>query len=290
MSSFTKARLRARTAVYLAAISVSVAAGVGGAYLAGQALADKTGAAKPAQLAAASHGALGAASQHPAGQGAASPPPPGLFHRTAFEASAPFQFADIAASAHDLDCLTAAVYYEARGETAAGQAAVAQVVLNRVRHPAFPKTVCGVVYQGAGSGACQFSFACDGAADRRREPEAWARARAIAQHALDGYVMTGVGHATHFHLASLGVAWSGQMIRIAQVGQHVFYAFGGRHSALTAKGVSASAPPPDTPPPGPPADGGQVAAAVASEPPSAAAKPATDVATAQPAVQAATPS
>ena len=80
-------------------------------------------------------------------------------------------------SASELDCLTQAVYFEARGETPRGQAAVAQVVMNRVNHPAFPKTVCGVVYQGAArSTGCQFSFACDGSMRRGREAAAGARA------------------------------------------------------------------------------------------------------------------
>src|SRR5262249_55624357 len=83
------------------------------------------------------------------------------------------------ASSRDLDCLASAVYYEARGESAAGQAAVAQVVLNRARHPAFPKTICGVVFQRAGGG-CQFSFACNGAMRRPKEPAAWSRAQAVA--------------------------------------------------------------------------------------------------------------
>jgi hypothetical protein len=285
---FNKARLRVRPAAFAAAISVLAAAGVGGAYFAGQAFADNAGATKVTLRLVDLRVAYGAATQHSGAIQASVTPAPGLLHRTAFDASAPFQFAGVADSSRDVDCLTAAVYYEARGETAAGQAAVAQVVLNRVRHPAFPKTVCGVVYQGVGSGTCQFSFACDGAADRRREPAAWARARSVAQQALNGYVMAGVGHATHFHLASLGVAWSGQMIRIAQVGQHVFYAFGGRHSALAARAVSVSDPAPDAPPPGPPADGGAIEVAVAAEPPATpTVKPAADVAAAQPPAQAA---
>jgi hypothetical protein len=85
---------------------------------------------------------------------------------------------DIAAS---LQCLTAAVYYEARSEGQEGQRAVAQVVLNRVRHPAFPKSVCGVVYQGSQRRTgCQFSFTCDGSLRARREAGAWARARQVA--------------------------------------------------------------------------------------------------------------
>ena len=131
-------------------------------------------------------------------------------------------------SARDVDCLTAAVYYEARGETAAGQAAVAQVVLNRVRHPAFPKTVCGVVYQGVHTGnGCQFSFACDGAIGRPHEAEAWRRSQAVAMHALAGGVMTAVGDATHFHSTSVGSGVGRGMVRVAQIGLQVFYKFSG---------------------------------------------------------------
>ena len=131
-------------------------------------------------------------------------------------------------SVRDVDCLTAAVYYEARGETAAGQAAVAQVVLNRVRHPAFPKTVCGVVYQGVHTGAgCQFSFACNGAIGRPREVAAWRRSQEVAMHALAGGVMTAVGDATNFHALSAGSGVGRGMVRVAQIGLQVFYKFSG---------------------------------------------------------------
>jgi hypothetical protein len=131
-------------------------------------------------------------------------------------------------SARDVDCLTAAVYYEARGETAAGQAAVAQVVLNRVRHPAFPKTVCGVVYQGVHTGnGCQFSFACNGAVDRPHEAAAWRRSQEVAMHALAGGVMSAVGDATHFHALSAGSGVGRGMVRVAQIGLQVFYKFSG---------------------------------------------------------------
>lgn len=143
-------------------------------------------------------------------------------------AAQPFRYVGALESSRDLDCLGAAVYYEARGETAAGQAAVAQVVLNRVRHPAFPKTVCGVVYQGANAGGCQFSFVCDGSMRRSREPAAWNRARAVAARALGGYVMTEVGSAVNFHVARMGSPWGGGMIRVSQVGSHIFYRMGGR--------------------------------------------------------------
>lgn len=141
----------------------------------------------------------------------------------------PFHFATGGAldSARDLDCLTEAVYYEARGEAAAGQAAVAQVVLNRVRHPSFPKTVCGVVFQGAhADGGCQFSFACDGSTRQPREPVAWRQAEKVAARALEGFVMPSVGSATHFHVAGLDPGWGPRLLRVAQIGLHVFYRFG----------------------------------------------------------------
>ena len=136
--------------------------------------------------------------------------------------------------ARDLDCLSAAVYYEARGESKTGQQAVAQVVLNRVRHPAFPKTVCGVVYQGAHTGVCQFSFACDGSTRRPREAIAWREARSVAARALSGFVMRVVGNSTHFHVANLGAVWGVGLMRVAQIGAHVFYKFSGRHTLQAA--------------------------------------------------------
>lgn len=145
-------------------------------------------------------------------------------------AAQPFRFGALNA-ARELECLSTAVYYEARGETPAGQAAVAQVVLNRVRHPAFPKSICAVVYQGAqNKRGCQFSFACDGSVARRREAGAWDRARRVAERALNGKVMPEVGNATHFHVASIRPNWS-NLLRVAQVGAHVFYRFGGRAGA-----------------------------------------------------------
>jgi len=128
----------------------------------------------------------------------------------------------------ELDCLTQAVYFEARGETVRGQAAVAQVVLNRVKHPAFPKTVCGVVFQGAASRGCQFSFACDGSMRRTREAGAWDRARKVAARAMSGVVLADVGSATHFHTTGVAPAWGPRMLRVSQVGLHVFYRFNPR--------------------------------------------------------------
>jgi spore germination cell wall hydrolase CwlJ-like protein len=141
-------------------------------------------------------------------------------------------------SARELDCLADAVYYEARGESSEGQAAVAQVVLNRTRRGGYPKTVCGVVYQGAQSHACQFSFACDGAIYKTREPGAWRRAQGVAARALGGFVMTEVRDATSFHVASLGAIWGGNLIRVAQIGTHVFYKLTG-HGGWSGHGARA---------------------------------------------------
>lgn len=140
--------------------------------------------------------------------------------------AAPFRLGGALEASRDMECLTQAVYYEARGETPAGQAAVAQVVLNRARHPAFPKTVCGVVFQGANSRVCQFSFACDGAMRARVEPTAWRRAERVAHRALSGEVMAEVGRATHFHTTSVSPAWGPRLTRVTQIGVHVFYRYG----------------------------------------------------------------
>lgn len=163
--------------------------------------------------------------------------PEGLLLRASFggvfnPAAAPFRLNGALDDSRDLECLTQAVYYEARGETPAGQAAVAQVVLNRARHPAFPKSVCGVVFQGASrGGVCQFSFACDGSMRRGRERGAWSRAQRVAARALSGTVMTVVGNATHFHTINVSPGWGPRLIRVGQVGLHVFYRFGGRGGA-----------------------------------------------------------
>lgn len=142
--------------------------------------------------------------------------------------------------ARAIDCLTAAVYYEAAWESPEGQRAVAQVVLNRVRHPAFPKTVCGVVFQGSERRTgCQFTFTCDGALARTPNEAAWSRARRVATAALNGYVMRKVGNATHYHADYVAPYWSPNLVKVASVGAHVFYrwtggwglppAFGGRY-------------------------------------------------------------
>ncbi len=127
-----------------------------------------------------------------------------------------------------LTCLAAAVYYEAAGEGLTGERAVAQVVLNRVRHPAFPNTVCGVVFQGSDRPTgCQFTFTCDGSLARVPSPGGWKMARQVAAQALQGRVEPEVGTATHYHANYVVPIWQASMDKIAQVGLHIFYRWKG---------------------------------------------------------------
>jgi spore germination cell wall hydrolase CwlJ-like protein len=138
-------------------------------------------------------------------------------------------------AARALDCLTAAIYYEARSEGVDGQRAVAQVVLNRVRNPAFPASVCGVVYQGSTrSTGCQFTFTCDGSLLARREPEAWERAGLVARAALAGDVYAPVGLATYYHATSVSPWWAPSLTRVTQIGAHIFYRWPGAWGGLSA--------------------------------------------------------
>jgi len=129
--------------------------------------------------------------------------------------------------ARAVDCLAAATWYEA-GDDAVGQRAVAQVVINRMRHPAFPKSVCGVVFQGQERRTgCQFTFTCDGAMTRTPSAVAWNRARDIARQALAGYVYTKVGHSTHYHTDWVVPYWSSSLDKVAEVHTHLFFRWTG---------------------------------------------------------------
>ena len=122
-------------------------------------------------------------------------------------------------------CLTAGVYFEARGENLKGQAAVAQVILNRVRNPAYPDTICGVVYQNDHwRNRCQFSFACDGIRDRVASPAHWAMARDVAMAVTAGKIfIPEVGSSTHYHATYVNPRWAGTMEKMKKIGLHVFY-------------------------------------------------------------------
>ena len=125
-------------------------------------------------------------------------------------------------------CLTAAIYYEAASEPDSGQRAVAQVVLNRVAHPAYPNTVCGVVYQGSERNTgCQFTFTCDGSLARKPSRLFWNRARSVARAALAGYVYAPAGLATHYHTIQIHPYWADKLSYLGTIGAHRFYSFGG---------------------------------------------------------------
>ena len=145
-------------------------------------------------------------------------------------AAAPFSMGKASAATREraLDCLTAAIYYEAARESPDGQRAVAQVVLNRVRHPAFPSSVCSVVYQGSTlPTGCQFTFTCDGSLLRPAERSYWQRARAIAAAALNGAVFAPVGMATHYHANYVVPVWAPNLVKDAAIGAHYFYRWKG---------------------------------------------------------------
>ena len=134
-----------------------------------------------------------------------------------------------------LTCLTQAIYYEAASEPDAGQRAVAQVVLNRVAHPAYPNTVCGVVYQGSErSTGCQFTFTCDGSLARVPSRQFWLRAESVARAALSGYVYAPAGLATHYHTIAVHPYWADKLNYLQTIGAHRFYALGGPAGAPNA--------------------------------------------------------
>lgn len=127
--------------------------------------------------------------------------------------------------AQSLQCLTQAIYYEARNQSADGQRAVAQVVLNRVRHPDYPDSVCGVVFQGSQRATgCQFSFTCDGSINAGvNDRGAWDRAERIAAAALSGSVYRPVGLALNYHTTAIMPYWAPSLVQQAVVGDHIFY-------------------------------------------------------------------
>ena len=122
-------------------------------------------------------------------------------------------------------CLANAIYFEARSESLRGQAAVAQVVLNRVRNPAYPDTICGVVYQNSDwRNACQFSFACDGKKDVVTEPSHYKTAQDIAMAVTAGKIfLPEVGSSTHYYANYVSPSWARSMHKMVKIGLHIFY-------------------------------------------------------------------
>ena len=180
-------------------------------------------------------------------------------------AATPFAFkGSTAERGQALECLASAVYYEAGSQDEDGERAVAQVVLNRVRHPAFPASVCGVVYQGSTRPTgCQFTFTCDGSLYRQPDAAGWKRAYRVAREALAGSVYAPVGWATHYHADYVVPYWASTLAKDTIVGAHIFYRWAGgwgqpaafvkayaarepdaaalRSAALAAEAVNASA-------------------------------------------------
>lgn len=137
-----------------------------------------------------------------------------------------------------LQCLSQAIYYEAANEAVAGKRAVAQVVLNRMRHPAYPASVCGVVYEGSDRRVCQFSFTCDGSLLRKPAGPRWAESRQVAEAALNGATEPSVGTATHYHADYVLPRWAYTLAKIEKIGAHIFYRFPGgwgRREAFSAR-------------------------------------------------------
>jgi hypothetical protein len=146
-----------------------------------------------------------------------SPSPDALTFRYQGETQAEFE-------ERERRCLATALYFEARGEPVRGQIAVGQVILNRVRSPMFPETICGVVYQGQMKPGCQFSFACDGKTDAPRNDAQWALAQDLANQIMSGEQwLPEVGYSTYFHANYVSPYWRGAMNRIDKIGRHIFY-------------------------------------------------------------------
>jgi hypothetical protein len=126
--------------------------------------------------------------------------------------------------AQAIGCMATAILYEAGFEPSEGQEAVAEVILNRLHNPAFPKTVCGVIFQGSDRGTgCQFSFTCDGSMNKTLPMDAVLRARAVATHAIDGELAAHTAGATHYHADYVSPYWAPSLVRLTSIGRHIFY-------------------------------------------------------------------
>ncbi len=165
-----------------------------------------------------------------------------------FQTFAPVHFKTAEDQNINADCLSRAIYYEARSESRRGQLAVAEVVLNRVAHRLYPNNVCAVVYEGTdretglswrgNQESCQFSFTCDGS-EARRPPdgEQWEVAQRVAAHALMGLSSSVTGEATHYHANYVNPYWAPRLVHTQTIGAHIFYRFprsaeeGGRRGA-----------------------------------------------------------
>jgi N-acetylmuramoyl-L-alanine amidase len=155
--------------------------------------------------------------------GCASPPPPEPVVTSYAEPGPDVTITAQPKDQAELECLAKTVYFEARGESEQGQRAVAAVVLNRVKSPDFPDTICEVVHQGGTDGRdCQFSWWCDGLTDEPRDVNAWIRAATIAREMIQGAPDPTNG-ALFFHSRAVSPSWRTQMRRLATIGAHIYY-------------------------------------------------------------------
>lgn len=179
-----------------------------------------------------------------------------------------------AIDARELNCLSQAVYYEARGESYQGQVAVAEVVVNRTRSSAYPKTICSVVYQGANrSTGCQFTFTCDGSAHRRPRGRAWERAQQVASQVMQGYARPVTQRATHYHTRAVDPVWSSMLVETTRIGTHIFYRFPNATERAALQERRRASRQADDTPAVPPGDEAAAAATDAAQTPAAATTP-----------------
>ncbi len=142
-------------------------------------------------------------------------------------------FETAAGQRNEINCLSQAIYYEARSEPLKGQLAVAQVVLNRVKHRAYPSNICDVVFEGSTRiTGCQFTFTCDGSMTRNPRGNSWKRSRQAAIHAVLGMSDVTIHRATHYHTVAISPYWSKTLLRTANIGTHVFYRFPSRREKV----------------------------------------------------------
>ncbi len=170
-----------------------------------------------------------------------------LLKQVSYESTAPLEFEVPHLGlgkneAEEVNCLAEAVYYEARSEGTIGQMAVAEVVMNRVRDPRFPKTVCDVVYQGHyRDPGCQFTFTCDGSLRHAPSGEAWDRARAVALNVALGLSKPITNKATHYHTDYVNPYWKAGMVETKVIGTHIFYRFPKTSSEWTTARINLEA-------------------------------------------------
>lgn len=169
------------------------------------------------------------------------PTPEALNFRYKGETQAEFE-------ARERRCLATAIYFEARGEPKRGQVAVAQVILNRMRSPLFPETICGVVYQGQMNPGCQFSFTCDGKTDKPRNGGQWAQAKDIAKRITAGELwLPEVSYSTYYHANYVRPNWAGAMNQIDRIGRHIFYKKRNEKPYVVEASAASSPTPKETP-------------------------------------------